>query len=251
MLKPLNMMSWAEVDALDRDHLAYVLPVASTEQHGRHLTVGTDDLILKTSLDNLEKKLETVNTFLRLPALHYGSSHEHMDFSGTITLRVSTLIAVIEDILTAMEKHGVRYLVIVNSHGGNSPIFAAMSQEWAQRFDIKIFNINYFASDFFADSDPMLITPVGQDVHGGEIETSYLEYALPEVVRHDFLKPENDVLVDLKGYYNGWLSRDLSPDNGLIGGASRSSIETGEKLFRYVEEKLTAYFKLFDEEIGF
>ena len=244
-------MSWAEIDALDRDHLAYVLPVASTEQHGRHLTVGTDDHILRTSLDNLEKKLETNNLFLRLPALHYGSSHEHMDFSGTITLRVSTLIAVIEDILTAMVKHGIKYLVIVNSHGGNSPIFAAMSQEWAQRFGIKIFNINYFASDFFADSDPMIITPVSQDVHGGEIETSYLEYCLPEAVRPEFLKPENDVLVDLKSYNNGWLSRDLSPNNGLIGGASRSSIETGENLYKYVEDKLTAYFKLFDEEIGF
>ena len=244
-------MSWAEVDALDRDHLAYVLPIASTEQHGRHLTVGTDDHILRTSLDNLEKKLETKNTFLRLPALHYGSSHEHMDFTGTITLRVSTLIAVIEDILTAMKKHGIRYLIIVNSHGGNTPIFAAMSPEWAQRFGIEIFTVSYFASDFFAGSDPMLITSVGQDVHGGEIETSYLEYILPEAVRKEYLKPENDVLVDLKDYYNGWISKDLSPDNGLIGGASRSNVETGEKLYRYVEEKLTAYFTKFDEEIGF
>ncbi len=251
MLKPINMMSWAEIDALDRDHLAYVLPVASTEQHGRHLTVGTDDHILRTSLDNLEKKLETANTFLRLPALHYGSSHEHMDFTGTVTLRVSTLIAVIEDILTAMKKHGVKYLVIVNSHGGNTPVFAAMSQEWAQRFGIRIYTVNYFASDFFAGSDPMLITDVGQDVHGGEIETSYLEYALPDAVRAEYLKPENDVLVDLKGYYNGWLSRELSPDNGLIGGASRSNPETGEKLFGYVEQKLISYFKIFDEEIGF
>ena len=71
MLKPINQMSWLEVDALDRSRLAYVLPVGSTEQHGRHLPVGTDDLILQTSLDGLEKHLKTENTFLRLPTLHY------------------------------------------------------------------------------------------------------------------------------------------------------------------------------------
>ena len=51
MFKRLSELPWSDIEALDRKHLAYVLPIGSTEQHGRHLPVGTDDLILQTSLD--------------------------------------------------------------------------------------------------------------------------------------------------------------------------------------------------------
>ena len=107
MFKRLSELPWSDIEALDRKHLAYVLPIGSTEQHGRHLPVGTDDLILQTSLDGLEKHLVVRNTFLRLPALHYGNSFEHLDFAGTMTLRTTTILAVIEDLLFCMKKHGV------------------------------------------------------------------------------------------------------------------------------------------------
>lgn len=249
MFTALNRHSWAEIAAMDRSSLAYVLPVSSLEQHGRHLPVGTDDLILQTSLDALEKTLQVCNTFLRLPALHYGNSFEHLNFSGTVTLRTSTMMAFVEDILSCMQKHGVRYLVVINSHGGNAPIFQAQAQEWAQRFGVEMFQVSYFGSDFFNDAQPLLHTSVAQDVHGGEIETSYLEYALPEVVRKQFAVPENDVLVDLADYDYAWLSRDLSPDNGLIGGASRGNEDTGRQIFAYVQQKLTDYFYRFDDRI--
>ena len=249
MFTSLNRLSWADVAKIDRKTLAYVLPVGSLEQHGRHMPVGTDDLILQTSLDQLEKNLQVQNTFLRLPALHYGNSFEHLDFPGTMTLRTSTIMTVIEDLMECMRRHDVRYLIIVNSHGGNAPIFQAQAQEWEQRFGIKVFTINYFGSDFFAGAQPLLKTPVNQDIHGGEIETAYLEYALPEVVQKQYATPENDVLLELKDYYYGWLSKDLAPDNGLIGGASRATEETGQKIFEYVQQKLTVYFHLFDQEI--
>lgn len=250
MYKQLNTLSWADVDAMDRDHLAYVLPVGSTEQHGRHLSVGTDDLILQTSLDALEGHLQVRNNFLRMPALHYGNSFEHLDFPGTLTLKTSTIIAIVEDLLECMKRHGIRYLIIVNSHGGNASIFQAMAQEWEQRFGIRVFNINYFGSDFFAGAQPLLETAVNQDIHGGEIETSYLQYALPHVVQEQNIAPEQDVLVYLKDYYYGWLTKDLAPGNGLLGGASRSTPETGKKIFDYVQQKLADYFHLFDQEIG-
>ena len=249
MFTSLNRLSWADVAAMDRSRLAYVLPVGSTEQHGRHLPVGTDDLILQTSLDRLEQTLETRNTFLRLPALHYGNSFEHLDFPGTMTLRTTTMLAVAEDLLECMARHGVRYLVIVNSHGGNAPVFRSMAQEWEQRFGIKVFGVHYFGSDFFAGAQPLLQTPVNRDIHGGEIETGYLMHALPDVVQRDQISPERDVLVDLNDWYDGWLSRDLSPDNGLIGGASRATPEMGAQLYDYVQQRLAALFRTFDDQL--
>ena len=104
--------------------------------------------------------------------------------------------------------------------------------------------------NFFQDAQPLLQTAINQDIHGGEIETAYLQYALPQTVKADFIRPENDVFVELKNYYYGWLTRDLAPGSGLLGGASRSTLETGEKLFRYVQDKLAGYFHAFDKELN-
>ena len=108
---------------------------------------------------------------------------------------------------------------------------------------------HYFGSDFFAGAQEFLETPVNLDIHGGEIETSYFEHVMPDLIHTDRLSPEKDVLCGLKDYYYGWLSRDLSENNGLIGGASRSTQETGEKLWNYMQEKLAFYFHQFDDEL--
>lgn len=250
MIQQLNRMTWSEIDSLDRSHLAYVLPVGSNEQHGRHLPVGTDDLILDLTLDTLVQSMNVKNTFLCLPPIYYGNSFEHLNFTGTMTIKTTTMIAIVEDLLACMQRHGVHYLVILNSHGGNTSIFRAQAQEWKQRFGIKIYNINYFGSSFYNDAQPLIDTKVHLDVHGGELETSYLEYALPEVVRMEELAPEKDVLVDLTDYDPCWLSSDLAPDNGLLGAASRSTPEKGHLLNDYIQDKLQMYFHKIDEEIG-
>ena len=249
MYRHINTMTWAEVAALDPENVVCVLPLASLEQHGRALPLGTDDLILRTSLDEVIGHLQHLkHDFLELPQAHYGSSFEHMDFAGSVAISHANIVAFIEDILRSITRHGFRRLVVVNSHGGNAPICRGLSQEWEQKFGVKVFHVDYFGSDFFAGAQEILETPVGNDIHGGEIEASYLAYAMPEVFHPDQATPENDVFVNLTDYYDGWLSRDLSPDNGLIGMASRGTAEKGEKLFRYVREKLIRYFETFDRE---
>lgn len=247
MLRKINTMTWAEVACLDKNSVYYVLPISSLEQHGRALPLGTDDFILGTALDALRNNVELEQSFLQLPTLHYGNSYEHLDFSGTVTLSCSVIAGFVEEIMRSMSQHGFRRLIIVNSHGGNAPIFQAYAQEWEQRFGVRVFNINFFGSDFFRDLQPVLETPVCNDIHGGEIEASYLMYALPELVHGVEARPDNDVLVDLKDYYYGWLSKDLSPDNGLIGMASRATPEKGKIIYEYVWNKLSSYFMKFDK----
>lgn len=249
MLRPINRMTWQEIAELDRSRLAYVLPISSTEQHGRQLPVGTDDLILQTSLEAVAKELTTQTLFLQLPAIAYGNSFEHLDFPGTMTLRTDTMMRILEDLLYCMQQHQVRYLVIINSHGGNTPIFRAMSQEWKQRFQIEIFHVDYFGSDFFAGSQPIFQTPVAQDIHAGEIETSYLQAVLPEVVKTQWIGPEWDVLVQLEDYDDGWTTQKLSPGNGMLGAASCANEQKGERLRSYMVQKLQKYLERIDQRI--
>lgn len=108
----------------------------------------------------------------------------------------------------------------------------------------------YFGANFFDGAQDLLETPVSHDIHGGEIEASYLSYALPHVFHGDQATPENDVYVELKDYHYGWLSRELSPNNGLIGMASRATVEKGRQLYEYVWKKLMLYFEEFDRSVS-
>lgn len=160
--------------------------------------MGTDDLILQTSLDGLEKHLKTENTFLRLPTLHYGNSFEHLDFPGTVTLRTATMLAFVEDLMMCMQRHQVKYLVIVNSHGGNAPVFHAMAPGMGTAIWHSGVQYRLFRFQFFSGRPAPSATAINQDIHGGEIETAYLQYALPQTVKAGFIRPENDVFVELK-----------------------------------------------------
>lgn len=250
MYRLINEMTWAEVAQLDPETVFYVLPIGSLEQHGRALPLGTDDLILSTSLTEMRKHLSVRNCFLQLPNLHYGNSNEHMDFPGTITLGCSLLALFVEEIMRSMKRHQFHRLIIVNSHGGNAPILHGYAQEWEQKYGIRVFEIDYFGADFFNGAQDILDTPVSHDIHGGEIEASYLSYALPHVFHGDQATPENDVYVELKDYHYGWLSRELSPNNGLIGMASRATVEKGRQLYEYVWKKLIHYFEEFDRSVS-
>lgn len=250
MLAYLNRMNWAELEALS-DTVVYVLPISSLEQHGHHLPLGTDDFLLNIAVEALFNKASGrfKSNFLFLPALHYGNSHEHLDFPGTISLEVDTIRRIIEDILSTMKRHSIKHLLILNAHGGNTPIFSAYGQEWAQKYDVLIYNVNFFASSFFDDAANIIETPLSLDIHGGELETSILQCAMPEVVNSASLNKEQDVYSPIADYSIGWLSSKLSPGDGRLGASSKATQEKGAQLIAYIANKLIHYFEMLDNEI--
>ncbi|HJJ42086.1 MAG TPA: creatininase family protein, partial [Methanocorpusculum sp.] len=107
MIKNYSGYSWKQIEQIEnKEDCILILPISSLEQHGIQLPLGTDDIILQKILDALIDNPSVIGDYLLLPALHYGLSPEHMDFSGTITLSPKTLISVIEDIIQSIKKHG-------------------------------------------------------------------------------------------------------------------------------------------------
>lgn len=120
-------MNWMQVEAhAARDDRALV-PVGSTEQHA-HLSLCVDAILSERVAVEAAEPLQ-VPVF---PVINYGLTPSFVDYPGTVTLKLSTLCAVMTDVLDGMVRSGFRRIVIVNGHGGNSPAHGAVL-EWLDR----------------------------------------------------------------------------------------------------------------------
>ncbi len=120
-------MNWMQVEAhAARDDRA-ILPVGSTEQHA-HLSLCVDAILAERVAVEAAEGLQ-VPVF---PVINYGLTPSFVDYPGTVTLKLSTLCAVLTDVLDGMVRSGFRRIVIVNGHGGNSPAHGAVL-EWLDR----------------------------------------------------------------------------------------------------------------------
>jgi creatinine amidohydrolase len=120
-------MNWMQVEAQAKGDDRAVLPIGSTEQHAS-LSLCVDMILAeKVALDAAEPLNVPV-----FPVIPYGLTPNFVDYPGTVTLKLSTLCAVICEVLDGIRRAGFRRITIVNGHGGNSPAHGAVL-EWLDR----------------------------------------------------------------------------------------------------------------------
>jgi creatinine amidohydrolase len=102
-----------------------VLPVGSTEQHG-YLSLGTDAILAERVAVEAAEPLGIPV----LPALPFGMAPYFTEYPGSMSLRMSTYIEVIRDLLDVIAGQGFRRIALVNGHGGNAPV-TGLIREWA------------------------------------------------------------------------------------------------------------------------
>ena len=106
-----------------------MIPVGSTEQHGPNGFVGTDALCPEI----LAKGLSEEEGVLVAPTLSIGMAQHHLGFAGSIALRPTTLIAVVQDVVNSLARHGFDSFFFLNGHGGNiASLSAAFSEIYAE-----------------------------------------------------------------------------------------------------------------------
>jgi creatinine amidohydrolase len=113
----ISQMNWMQVEAYLQHDDRCVLPLGSTEQHA-YLSLSVDSILADTCAKDAAEPLG-VPVF---PVVSYGMAPYFQSYPGTITLRIDTYISLVRDILNSMYHSGFRRIVIVNGHGGNSPV---------------------------------------------------------------------------------------------------------------------------------
>ena len=117
-------MTWMMVEEYLKRDDRVVLPLGSTEQHA-YLSLSVDSILAERLAVEAAEPLG-VPVF---PVLAYGITPYFRAFPGTITLRVETYMSILRDILDAMAEQGLKRLLVVNGHGGNTPA-QGFTGEW-------------------------------------------------------------------------------------------------------------------------
>ncbi len=122
----ISQSNWFEVERYLETDDRCVLPLGSTEQHA-YLSLSVDSILSEKVASDAAEPLG-VPVF---PAVAYGLTPYFMAFPGSVSLRLTTYAALLRDILDSLYKTGFRRVLIVNGHGGNSPV-QPVTMEWME-----------------------------------------------------------------------------------------------------------------------
>ena len=121
----LQHQTWRDVETYLARSTGIIVPIGSTEQHGPNGLIGTDAICAEV----VSKGAGQTADALVAPTIGVGIAVHHMGFAGSMTLRPSTLIAVIHDTVLSLARHGFRRFFFLNGHGGNmATVRAAFSE---------------------------------------------------------------------------------------------------------------------------
>ena len=232
----LQMCAWPEVDSYLKDNTGIIIPVGSTEQHGPTGFIGTDALCPEILANEIGDRLGVMIA----PTISIGMAQHHLGFSGSITLRPTTLIAMVCDIINSLTRHGFDRFFFLNGHGGNiASLDAAFSEIYAETslgtagvnrpaVRCKIENwwngdaIKGISQKYFADSE-------GSHATASEVALTY--YGFPDDaarIKQEKLSPR---IAPEGSIYDADDYRRRCPDGRIGSDPTLATAEIGQKLF--------------------
>src|SRR3954454_22433337 len=238
----LTDLKWPDVAALSRD-MPIVIPIAALEQHGRHMPLFTDSLLLGEVIRRVSERLK--DRILFTPLMWLGNSEHHLDFPGTMSAAPRVYLDVLKDMVENFLFHGFRRVVLVNGHGGNIvPAQQAMfelRQKHRQRDDLLLVSTTYWTLG--AQPQKVNASLVQHEMgHACEWETSMMLRIRPELVGDYKAVAELPEVDRLRPAHRAWITKDLSKP-GHIGHPSRASADKGELLFRLFADDVCSFLE--------
>ncbi|WP_371229494.1 creatininase family protein [Roseovarius sp. 2305UL8-3] len=238
-------IQWSNLRSPDLARLAQqdaivILPVASTEQHGPHLPVQVDALLVNEVALRAARIVQASTPIVVAPTVWFGLAEHHMAFGGTLSVEFDTFRAVIRNLVHSMQRHGFRRILLLNGHGGNMTALDVIVTELALDRDLKIASATYFDLPETVEASRAVLEDQTGLLHAGEAETSMVLALRPELV-------DEEAMRSLEGSVTSWLQtsgiyrpvsfRDRT-ETGVNGHTRNATAEKGERLLEIAANSL-------------
>jgi creatinine amidohydrolase len=222
-LKELRPAKVAEILARDP---RLIVPVGTCEQHGPHMPLGCDTIIVEHLADDFSSEFG----ILRAPTLEYGVNVDtERGFPGNASLRRKTLHRMLNDLIDSWEANGVREFVLLTAHE-HDPHLEALATVVTSGARVRVVDI--FEVDF---SD--LLEAQTEPMHGDEVDTSLLLFLAPKLVAADLAQDYMMSREELRRYRRGWL-RVPKGSPGSIGRPRLASAGKGEQIYQRIHARI-------------
>lgn len=252
----LQHATWQDVEAYLQRSRGVVVPIGSTEQHGPMGIIGTDALCAQVIAHGLSAR----HGVLVGPTVQLGAAQFNLAFPGTVSLRASTLIAIIEDYVRSLARQGFNRFYFVNGHGGNiaparvafQDLYAAHSyagEEANFRCRIRSWweypQADQLRRELYGDAEGMHATPS---------EIAITQFALPASARESDAPPpprlDPAFLRDHQGdnHFDAETHRRDFPDGRVGSDSSLAQAEHGRQLVAVAIDDAWVDYSAFLEE---
>ncbi len=238
----LQELSWPSVETVAKD-LPVVVPIAAVEQHGRHLPVFTDSMLLGEVVRRARGMLG--DRVVWAPLLWLGNSHHHMDFAGTLSAAPRTYLDLLADLIDNLVTHGFQRITLLNGHGGNivpaaQAVFEAR-QRYRARNDLLLLSATYWLLGTMPkERDPSLVQE--QMGHACEWETSMMLHLAPGLVGDLTQVEAASQRMPFEPASQGWLTKERSA-SGHIGDPRQATATKGEALFHFFAQDVFTFLE--------
>src|SRR6478609_7432948 len=219
-MRPLDVARLIERDP------RLIIPVGTCEQHGPHLPLSGDTVIVERVASDLSAEFGV----LLAPSVEYGVNVEtEKGFAGNASLRKKTLHRLLNDLLDSWEATGVREFILLTAHE-HDPHLEALSTVITTAARVRVVDI--FGVDF---TD--LLQGQEEPMHGDEVDTSLLLYIAPELVNLGIAQDYMMSREELRRYRRGWL-RVPRGSPGSIGRPSLATAEKGRAIYERIHSRI-------------
>lgn len=188
------MYKWNEMTREEVKHMAdqdcvVVVTIGAIEQHGPHLPLMVDNMIVETIAEISVAKADKSIPVILGPNIPFGFSHHHYQYAGAISLSIHTLMIVLKEVLESLIKSNIKKILVLNSHGGNDEIIKLAAKEvHYEHDDIWISAASYWnlaGTSLSKYKKEVSLYDVG---HAGQFETSLMLAIDPSLVHLDKLE---------------------------------------------------------------
>jgi creatinine amidohydrolase len=216
----LDRLTWQEASDWFRRDPRLLLPVGTCLQHGPHLPLGADTLVVNRLADAVSKR----TGILVAPTLPYGvSSDMEQAYAGTAALERKTLHRVLNELVNSWERQGLEEIVLMTSHG-YGPHIQAMASVVADVVRVRAVDIHAIDLSAFLEGRSL-------PEHAGEMDTAIMLYLAPERVREGRIA-DAEVGNGQSAVRDEPIPQPGSP--GVVGQPTLATRENGRRIYEYL-----------------